>query len=148
VQLRPFRSDDRSAIERILRSGDTFTGEETAVALQLLGAEGYEVVVAEDGAVAGYACHGRAWFSDGAWELYWLAVAPESRGRGIGGALLAAVEDAAAAAGGRFALVETASKESYAPARRFYERCGYAEIARVPDFYRVGDDKIVYRKLL
>lgn len=43
-------------------------------------------------------------------------------------------------------LTETSSQPSYEATRRFYERSGYAEIARVPDFYAVGDDKVVLVK--
>jgi ribosomal protein S18 acetylase RimI-like enzyme len=59
-----------------------------------------------------------------------------------------AAEAAVQAAGGRQVLVETASKPSYAATRAFYERIGYREVARVPDFYAVGDDKVVYRMAL
>jgi hypothetical protein len=48
--------------------------------------------------------------------------------------------------GGLLVLVETASKESYARTRRFYQSLGYCEIARIRDYYRTGDDKIIYAK--
>ena len=48
--------------------------------------------------------------------------------------------------GGRTILIETGGKESYAPTRRFYERSGYAEAARIPDFFRVGDDKVIFMR--
>ena len=44
--------------------------------------------------------------------------------------------------------VETASKESYAATRAFYERIGYVEVARTPDFYKDGDDRVVYSRRL
>jgi len=44
--------------------------------------------------------------------------------------------------------VETSQKDAYDPARRFYERCGYPEHARFADFYRPGDDLVVYYKRL
>jgi ribosomal protein S18 acetylase RimI-like enzyme len=61
---------------------------------------------------------------------------------------MAAAEDAAKAAAGRMVLVETAGKAEYAATRAFYERIGYHEVARIPDFYRVGDDKVIYGKAL
>jgi len=31
---------------------------------------------------------------------------------------------------------------------QFYERTGYSLVARVPNFYRLGDDKLIYAKTL
>ncbi len=55
-------------------------------------------------------------------ELY---VAPEARGRGIGSALLSAVESVIRERGGR--LVEIAVDSADTDARRFYERHGYTD---------------------
>jgi GNAT superfamily N-acetyltransferase len=154
VPLRLLRREDRAALEALLHSTEIFTPDEIAVALELIDigiaegpASGYHFrVVDVQGDVGGYVCYGPAPLSDGAWDVYWIVVAPASQGGGIGGALLATVEDAAARGGGRMVLIETSSQQSYDATRRFYERNGYAEIARVPDFYSVGDDKIVFCK--
>ena len=45
-------------------------------------------------------------------------------------------------------LIETSSQESDSATVRFYERAGYALGARIPDYYRVGDDKLIYVKVL
>jgi hypothetical protein len=50
--------------------------------------------------------------------------------------------------GGRLVRVETGSAEGYEAAHRFYERRGYPEACRVPDFYRPGDDLIIMFKRL
>jgi ribosomal protein S18 acetylase RimI-like enzyme len=153
VRLRQLHADDRPALAALLRATETFTPDEVEVALELIdlelddpgGGHGYRFVVAEvEGAVAGYACYGRTPMTDNVWDLYWLAVAPEGGSRGTGTGLLAAVEAAAAAEGARMIVVETASQASYGPARAFYERQGYAAVARVPDFYAPGDDKLIY----
>jgi ribosomal protein S18 acetylase RimI-like enzyme len=82
----------------------------------------------------------------GIYDLYWIVVDPKAQGAGVGQALLRAAEAAAAAAGGRKLLIETASKPEYAATRAFYDRAGYAVAARVRDFYRVGDDKLIYER--
>ena len=69
-------------------------------------------------------------------------------GRGVGRILMRAVEDALTAEHARLLLIETASKPSYDATRRFYLAWGCRECARVPDFYAVGDDKIVYAREL
>jgi len=50
--------------------------------------------------------------------------------------------------GGRLILVETSGTTSYAPARKFYEVCGYSLQAKIPDFYSPGDDLLIYVKRL
>ncbi len=154
--IRPVEEGDRPAIERILVATGAFTDEEMRVALELVDAavrdpsSGYIArVLAEDGGrVAGYTCYGRAPMTDGTYDLYWIAVDPARHGTGAARRLMAAAENDIRARGGRLVLVETASKPSYARTRRFYESIGYVEAARVRDYYRIGDDKIVYEKRL
>ncbi|MBA4067541.1 MAG: N-acetyltransferase [Isosphaera sp.] len=86
--------------------------------------------------------------ADGVWDLWWIGVAPAAQGRGVGGALLGAVEDHARAAGGRVLVVETSGTPAFDPVRRFYSARGYAAGGRVPDFYADGDDKVIYAKRL
>jgi ribosomal protein S18 acetylase RimI-like enzyme len=50
--------------------------------------------------------------------------------------------------GARVLLVETSGLPSFERTRAFYRKCGYDEEARIRDFYKAGDDKIVYRKML
>ncbi|MBK7875730.1 MAG: GNAT family N-acetyltransferase [Planctomycetes bacterium] len=149
VRLRPLSPADRAPIERILRATGVFRDDEIDVALELVDARpevGYRFVVAElAGAVAGYACFGATPMTLGTWDLYWIAVDPALHGRGVGTLLMRSVEDAIRAEGGRLVMIETASKPSYTPTRRFYERhAGCREVARVPDFYAIGDDKVMY----
>lgn len=156
IEIRPLLPEDRPHLRALLSATGVFTAEEIEVASELIGlgdgeaaTNGYRFAVAgdHDGAV-GYACHGPALFTDGTWELYWIAVSPGRQRHGVGRELLGAVEAAASAERARVVLVETASQASYEPAQRFYESHGYAEIARVPDFYTEGDDKIIYGKSL
>lgn len=155
--LRELRASDRPDLERILQATRMFSDEEVAVALELIDiglgrreGDGYCFLVAEeaDGRVAGHACFGRAPMTDETWDLYWLAVDPELQGRGIGRLLVEGVERVAREASARLLVVETAGKPEYAPTRAFYERIGYPEHARIRDFYRDGDDKVVHVKRL
>lgn len=163
VRLRDLRASDRPELERILRATAAFPDHEVAVALELIDhalaaargaarrADDYCFAVAEHdggsdvpGRVVGYACWGRNPMSDGVFDLYWIAVDPAAQGGGAGRVLMAEAESKARAAGGRMVLVETGGQPSFAPTRRFYERIGYVEVARLPDFFRVGDDKVIY----
>jgi len=150
--LRGLRPSDRSAIERILVASAAFREDEVAVALELVDAEasqGYRFVVAEvEGRLAGYACFGATPMTQGTHDLYWIVVDPGMQGRGVGKRLLDEVERILKAEGGRLLLIETAGKESYTATRSFYERCKLELVARVPDFYAPGDDKLVYARRL
>jgi len=110
---------------------------------------GYTFLVAsEETGVVGYACFGPHALAEGVWDLYWIAVAPEARGQGIGRALLAEVEAAVASQHGRLILIETSGTPAYEAARRFYEACGYRYQAVIHDFYSPGDDLIIFGKTL
>ncbi|MGH6749630.1 MAG: GNAT family N-acetyltransferase [Methyloceanibacter sp.] len=51
-------------------------------------------------------------------------------------------------AGAKHIYVDTSSSDRYAPTRGFYQRMGFVEEARLPDFYAPGDGKVIYVKEL
>jgi ribosomal protein S18 acetylase RimI-like enzyme len=110
---------------------------------------GYHILVTEvDSILAGYVCFGPTPLTEGTWDIYWMAVAPEMQRQGIGGALLESAEKAIRKAGGRLAIIETSSTPAYEKTIRFHIGHGYEIIARVPDFYAPGDDKLILRRRL
>ncbi len=110
---------------------------------------GYHTLVAEDGSdIVGYICYGPTPMTNGTWDMYWEAVAREKRGQGIGRELMRAAEKEIRKAKGRLALIETSSTPAYEKTRRFHFRNGYDEVARIPDFYSPGDDKLILQKRL
>src|SRR5262249_44392879 len=133
-----------------------FTAAEIAVAVELIEerllkgiASGYHFLFAEEaGKPLGYACYGPVPATLATWDLYWIAVHSERQREGLGRMLLDRVERAIADAGGRDIYIETSSRESYAPTRRFYGNAGYRLAAEFPDFYAPGDGKRVYVKRL
>jgi len=56
------------------------------------------------------------------------------------------VEDMLKQKGARMIVAETSSQQKYEKPRLFYEKVGFTEVSRIGDFYRVGDDKIIYVK--
>jgi GNAT superfamily N-acetyltransferase len=110
---------------------------------------GYYIHVSEvDSVVVGYICYGSTPLTEGTWDIYWMAVAPQMQGKGIGTALLESAEKKIKKAGGRLALIETSSVPAYEKTRRFHIHRGYEIIACVPDFYAPGDDKLILQKRL
>lgn len=82
------------------------------------------------------------------WNLQLIAILPDRQGQGRGTRLLHYVEQTLTVRGERILLVETSGLPSFERTRAFYAKCGYEEEARIRDFYAVGDDKIVFRKVL
>lgn len=153
---------DRPGVARLLGATDVFTPGETAVALELVDewlargeASGYLAFVldgsdraARPEEVRAYACFGPTPLTEGTFDLYWIAVDPAWRRHGYGQALLEFAERDAASRGGRLLLIETSSQETYGGTVHFYERNGYPLLARIADFYKPGDDKLIFGKRL
>jgi D-alanine-D-alanine ligase len=133
-----------------------FYPAERAIASELLeerlrlGREsGYEFIFAElDSELVGYCAWGAVPLTRGSFDLYWIAVAPQAQGLGIGRRLMELVERAVARRGGGRLYIETSSRGAYARTRRFYRAAGYRRVARLSDFYAPGDHKIVFCKTL
>jgi ribosomal protein S18 acetylase RimI-like enzyme len=147
--------NDKPAIMQILRATPEFKPEEVIVAEEVIDcylgdpASGYHMLVAEaSSVVAGYVCFGTTPLTEGTWDIYWIAVAPDKQGQRIGSALMGAAETGIRQAGGRLAIIETSSLPSYARTRDFYSRHNYEIVARIPDFYAPGDDKLILLKRL
>lgn len=95
-----------------------------------------------------YSCYSEIPLTEGSYDLYWIVVAPELQGKGQGRLLLHETENAIRQIGGRQLYAETSGTPKYHSTREFYLHMGFAEIAVFKDFYRVGDDKVVYAKTL
>ncbi len=153
--IRPMRTEDKKAILGLIRATGMFTAAEEAVAEELIdvylekpGQKDYEVVVIEDetGETAGYMTWGPTPLAEDAYDLYWMAVSPDKQKKGLGKELVRWLEEKIQKRNGRMIIIETSSQPKYEPTRRFYLNRDYKEVARVPDFYRLGDDRIVYAK--
>lgn len=104
------------------------------------------VWVDEAGRAGGWVYFAEDRKSNGAWDLWWIGVAPERQGQGVGKALLAFVEDHVREAGGRMVIIETSALPPLARTREFYRLRGYTECGCVPDFYGDGDGKITFAR--
>ncbi len=154
LPIRYTRAEDRAAIIAFIEATGFFRPDEVAVAAEVIdealeaGPDGhYQSFTAEiDSVPVGWVCFGPTPCTVGTYDLYWIAVAPERQGHGVGKVLMQHAERCIAARGGRLVIVETAGKAIYEPTRRFYLRCGYQVGAQLRDFYSEGDDKVVLVK--
>lgn len=151
--------DDVQSVRELVTSTGVFSGEEVAIAAELVtetlergSAAGYEFVfaerVAETRRLVGYSCFGPIPATAESFDIYWIAVHADERRCGLGAALLARSEAQIAAAGGRCVWIDTSSRDDYAPAHRLYRAAGYREASRLEGFYAPGDAKLIFAKTL
>lgn len=150
------RPTDAGLVRKMAESSGFFSSAEVGIALELVEERlakgvrsGYHFLFAEQaGTVIGYVCFGPIAGTKASYDLYWIIVPDDFRGRGIGKKLLAECEKQIAELGGLRVYVETSSRRQYEPTRHFYQRCGYERGAVLEDFYSPGDAKIIYVKAL
>ncbi len=153
--IRTATSDDTTALMALAEETGMFTGDELEGLAGMLSAyfdgklgEDHVWLVDDDGGLRGAAYYAPEVMAYGVWNLFFIGVREAERRRGRGEALLHHVEQALRDRGERLLLVETSGLEAFAPARRFYRKNGFDEEARIREFYKAGDDKIVFRKAL
>jgi len=153
--IRPMEARDKEPVLGLVRATGFFTEAEGVVAEELIdvyldkpGQTDYRIVVIEneEKGVAGYMTWGPTPLAEDAYDIYWMAVAPSEQGKGRGKELVRWLEDELRKSDGRVIIIETSSQPKYRVTRQFYIDLEYKEVARVPDFYRAGDDRVIYAK--
>jgi ribosomal protein S18 acetylase RimI-like enzyme len=66
----------------------------------------------------------------------------------VGKRLMKFTEEETVRRGGRLLLIETSSQETYGGTIQFYERTGYDLVGKIPEYYKPGDDKLIFAKQL
>ncbi len=156
LTIRRAEERDRQTILQISAGVGVFTEEEVATVDELLESHLYEpeqgdyifFVACEEDMVLGFVCFGPTSLTDQTYDLYWIAVGKACHKRGVGRALLEWTECYLRESGARLLVLETSGTPEYEPTRRFYDRMGYDGHLAARDYYKQGDDLIVYSKHL
>ena len=158
--IRPMTAADRSGVFRILESADNFTPEEVATALELIDEwlelgehSGYLTYVFEEqgeieSKVGGYVSFGKTPLTESTYDLYWIAVEKAKHRSGVGKKLMKFAEEEVVRRGGKLLLAETSSMETYGGTIAFYEKTGYELVGKIVEYYKPGDDKLIFAKRL
>lgn len=147
---------DRDGFESLLRGTGFFSDAEVAIALELVDAfiaegtrSGYHFLVCEQGGeLLGFSTYGPIPGTASSYDLYWIAVHRRHQRRGLGVLILAETEARIRALGGTRVYAETSGRDLYHPTRSFYDGNGYAQEARIKNYYGHGDDQVIYGKVL
>lgn len=155
IQIRNLLPSDREPLSCLLSRIPQFDRDDINLALELIDIaigntdqKDYSFLIAEDntGDVIGYACFGPTPLTDRTFSLYWIAVDPTMAGHGVGTLLLRTVEEQLAARGARLIFLETSSDPSYELTRRFYQKNDYQPAEIFHDFFRDGEDRVIFVK--
>ena len=152
LMARPVVASDIPGLKSLINAAGLFPpdmlDDMLAPYLQREPAGGHQwLTIDEDGPIA-VAYYAPERMTDGTWNLYLIAVHPRQQGKKRGSALLHQIEAALDDRGERILLVETSGLPAFERTRAFYRANGYAEEARIRDFYQAGEDKVVFRKAL
>lgn len=145
---------DKYVVKDIVESTGFFQDVDIPIAVGLVESvlkdgEDYKFLFAEIyGRTVAYICYGLIDGTVGGYILYWIVTHNDYRGQGIGKLLLEETHDIIKNDGGRYLLAETSSIDKHSLTRNFYESNGFTKESTIKDFYRIGEDKLFYIKLL
>jgi ribosomal protein S18 acetylase RimI-like enzyme len=157
MTIRPTTPADTEALIRITDATGLFKPIEVEALREVLDdyfafnqKHGHVAITCEAaGQLAGFAYYAPAAMTDRTWYLYWIVVRKDVQARGLGGRMLAHLEeDIRTNHRGRVLFVETGSLPHYELTRQFYRKHAYEQHALLKDYYAAGDSMVVFRKVL
>ncbi len=153
--IRPITPDDSATVSALAVAAGLFSANDIAFLDKMMADyfggnrdDGHVCLIDVADEPLGVVYYEPALATDRTWYLTMIGVRRDMQGQGRGAALLRHVEATLQASGQRVLLVETSGLPDFALTRKFYAKCGYEEEARVRDYYAVGDDMVLFRKVL
>ena len=99
-----------------------------------------------DESAIGFCYSAREQLTDGTWNMLAIAVLSSKQGVGVGAALASRLECVIRNVGARVLIADTSGTKKFERTREFYRKIGFAEEARIRDFWSEGDDKVTFWK--
>jgi ribosomal protein S18 acetylase RimI-like enzyme len=154
--IRAFKAGDRDAVIDLVEANGNFTDDEVAIAKELIDIciekpeqrDYFTFVyeVEEEKRIGGFLIVGPTPATVGTYDMYWIASHPDFYGKGIAQALDRKAVEFVRDHGGYLLIAETSSQPSYERTRGFYQKQGYATLSVIADYYKPGDDLVVFGK--
>ena len=86
--------------------------------------------------------------TEGTYNLYAIGVRNDIQSKGTGSKMMIFIENHLKENGQRILIVDTSGTDDFKLTRKFYEKLGYNKEAVIRDFWKEGDDKVIYWKKL
>ncbi|WP_425987277.1 GNAT family N-acetyltransferase [Brevundimonas sp. TWP2-3-2] len=152
INIRPLSAGDLTAAKDVINTTGLFPGEmlDEMAAPFLTGMASNDLwfVALDTQVVVGLVYCSQERMTDGTWNLLLIAVRESEQGQGVGSRLTRHLEQTLSQRNGRVLIVETSGLPDFDRTRAVYKRLDYVEVARIPEFYTAGEDKVVFWKLL
>ena len=151
--IRPIVFEDTKAVLELVSSSGLFSPDEQEEVLSRLnayfqGKDNSFWIACEKQELEGIAYCVQEPMTRGTWNILMLLVREASQGHGVGATLVRHAQSLLAEQNARILIVETSGTDGFESARGFYTKCGFVEVARIPNFYDAGDDKVIFLKSL
>jgi GNAT superfamily N-acetyltransferase len=152
TQIRAMQQHDMAALKGVIDSSELFPSEllndMTAEYFATPATNEIWLVAEQESTPIAVAYCAPERLTDGTYNLYLIAVHRQFQGTGIGAEIMRYVEQMLIDKGARILLVETSGLPEFERTRAFYDKCSYTREAVIRDFYKAGDDKVVFWKQL
>jgi ribosomal protein S18 acetylase RimI-like enzyme len=154
--IRPASPSDRDGMIKLFSALNLFNTDELQFMSELVDnffnqtlGEGYYWIINDNNdAITSAAYYAPESFGENVYNLYFIGVFPSEQGKGIGSTMLEYVEKHLKELEQRLLLVETSGLPNFAKTREFYLKNNYEKEATIREYYKEGDDKVIYRKKL
>lgn len=147
--------NDRDAMTKVFAALNLFNNDELKFMSNLVDdyfdgtlGEGHYWIVSDDNGITSAAYYAPESFGQDVYNLYFIGVLPNHQRKGTGSSILKYVENHLKELGQRLLLIETSGLPNFEKTRQFYLKNNYEKEATIREYYKEGDDKIVFRKKL
>jgi ribosomal protein S18 acetylase RimI-like enzyme len=155
IMIRPAILNDKNEMINLFDALNLFDTDEMKFMSELVDnffneslGEGHYWIVNDDNGITSAAYYAPESFGQNVYNLYFIGVSPNQQGNGIGSSMLKYVENHLKELGERLLLVETSGLPNFEKTREFYLKNNYEKEATIREYYKEGDDKIIFRKKL
>lgn len=151
-KIRPVTQEDIQELKKVVDSSELFPSEylDEMISDYLNNPETQDIwftyIYGSKPVAIGYCIPEK--LTDGTYNLLAIGVSNDSQRNGVATEMMKYIEQRLKHNDGRILIVETSSDDAQFGAREFYQKMGYTQMAVIKDFWKDGEDKIVFWKKL